>query len=173
MTQSTDLLKRVALAFLGQALPEKSALHETVKQTQKGLLATVVTGVLLASFLIFGCYGFYLYLISEGLSRHSAIILGALFLLMLTIISALIANNYLSGLQDTKEKLSPFSTNTLDESLSSKSSFQPSFEQLIQSFWDGFNEPQSKHPRQSSNVQRPCSFEDSDLANSNEKETMH
>jgi ABC-type transport system involved in multi-copper enzyme maturation permease subunit len=104
---TSTLLKRVGLAIIGQALPETSALEGMVKSVRRGLLATVVTGVLFGALLLLGCFGFYTLLISEGLSGTTAIVLSAGFLALMSIISGLIAEKHLSKVSKVKKKLSP------------------------------------------------------------------
>lgn len=108
MAQSSTLIKRLALAAVGQALPEASALSATLRVAQKGLLATVVAGVLLAGLIIVGLFGFYLYLVAAGVTQLTAIGIITLILFMLTVISGLVAERYLTKLPEVKQELSPF-----------------------------------------------------------------
>lgn len=128
-------MKRIALAFLGQALPEERQLQKNLHYAKRGLLATIVTGVLLSALLVFLCYGLYLFLKMQGVSPLISMGLGASFLLFLVIISGLVADRNFSKLENLKEDLSlfpqqqqPFSS---DVDISA----------LLQSFWDGLTTP--------------------------------
>lgn len=107
MAEGATIIKRLALAAVGQALPEQSALTDALKATQKGLMATVVAGVLIAAFLLLGVFGFYLLLRSEGVSLITSIVLIGAVLFMLSAITVLIAERYLSKAGEVKEKIDP------------------------------------------------------------------
>lgn len=125
----SELVKRLGLAVIGQALPKTSALSEIIRDVRRGLLATVITGVLVSSFVLLGCLGFYQFLIAEGLSSHATIGLSAGLLLLLTIISGLVAEKYISKASQAKEKLTPFA--------SEETGVETSIESLFQAFVDG------------------------------------
>lgn len=108
MTQSNSLMKKLALAAVGQALPETSALTASLKATQRGLLLTVVTGVFVAALLLLALFGFYLFLRSEGVSSLTAICLLSGLLFLLTIITGLMAERHLNKATEVKKELDPF-----------------------------------------------------------------
>jgi len=107
--QMQQLLKRFAMAMAGQALPETSALATVLKDAQRGMLATVVTGVLIASIVLLASFGFYLFLQAEAVGQGMAVGLTLGLLALLTIISGLLAGRYVSRTQRAKQKLGFFS----------------------------------------------------------------
>ncbi|GJM03545.1 MAG: hypothetical protein DHS20C08_20460 [Rhodomicrobium sp.] len=108
MSSGSTMLKKLAFAAVGQALPDKASLTASLRATQIGLVATVAFGVFVASFLLLGLFGFYLLLRAEGVSQLTSfgLITGLLF--MLTIITGLIAERYVSrASEDVTEQMDP------------------------------------------------------------------
>lgn len=143
----SDLIKRIGLAVVGQALPETSALNEIVRDVQRGLLATVITGVLASFLVLLGGFGFYRFLLSEGLSDLTALSLSAGLLFLLTVIGALISNKYISKASQAKEKLKPFSGSSLE-----KNTY---LEPLFQAFLEGFLKKETSVEKQSARTTYP------------------
>lgn len=129
-TITSNLIKRIGLAAIGQALPETSALRGIMKHARHGLLATVIAGVLLAAFMLLGCFGFYYFLITEGLSTGAAIGLSAGFIFMLAVISGFIAEKHFSKVEEAKQRLTSFPQSHSDNQL----------EKLLTSFLEGMLE---------------------------------
>ncbi|WP_417782259.1 hypothetical protein [Terasakiella pusilla] len=135
---TTEMMKRLGLAVLGYSLPETSTLRDLLQDARKGLLATVVMGVLIAAMLLLFCFGFYSFLMSEGVSVGLSLTISLFILSLLTFIAGLMANKHLARLEQTKEKLSPFEgeqsiTRLIDADL------------LLREFLAGFNQT-DKHP---------------------------
>lgn len=103
---TSRLLKQLGLAAMGQMLPDASALSPILGDMRKGLLATVVTGVLIASFLLLGCFAFYRFLSESGFSESASLAISAVILLMLALISGLFADKYISRTKRAKQDLS-------------------------------------------------------------------
>ncbi len=130
---TTEMMKRLGLAVLGYSLPETSTLRDLLQDARKGLLATVVMGVLIAAMLLLFCFGFYSFLMSEGVSVGLSLTISLFVLSLLTFIAGLMANKHLARLEQTKEKLSPFEgeqsiTRLIDADL------------LLREFLAGFNQ---------------------------------
>lgn len=136
MSSGSTMLKKLAFAAVGQALPDKACLTASLRSTQIGLVATVAFGVFVASFLLLGLFGFYLLLRAEGVSQLTSfgLITGLLF--MLTIITGLIAERYISkASDDVTEQMDP---------MTQVSDLAEPVEQIITAFLDGiFNQGRS------------------------------
>jgi len=76
-------MKRIGLAVIGRALPEASALSSILQDVRRGLLATVVVGVLISAFILLLCFRLYQYLLAEGVSPHAALVIAASWTLLL------------------------------------------------------------------------------------------
>ncbi len=143
MQSSTpELMKRLGLAVIGHVLPKTSALSDIIRDVHRGLLAAVITGVLLSSLVLLGCLMFYQFLIAEGLSHHGAVGLSAGLLFLLTIISGLIAEKYTSKAKQAKKKLTPFTADKTEANTAS-------IESLLQAFIDGLCEEKDSVKKQS------------------------
>lgn len=134
---TTEMMKRLGLAVLGYSLPETSTLRGLLQDARKGLLATVVMGVLIAAMLLLFCFGFYQFLLSEGVSVGISLSISLFILSLLTFIAGLMANKHVSRLEQTKEKLSPFEgeqsiTRLIDTDL------------LLKEFLAGFNQTEDR-----------------------------
>jgi len=140
---NSQWIGRLALALLGQALPEPSSLAGIIKDLRRGLLALVVAGVLVSAFIILGCFGLYHALLAQGVTTGMAIGIGAGAIVLMAIIFGLIAEKHLGRVSRAKQKLELFPDASLPADLS--------FEVLLSAFMNGFHEPETKpHPRSSS-----------------------
>ncbi|MGB1540155.1 MAG: hypothetical protein ACPG80_04285 [Rickettsiales bacterium] len=132
-----QLVKRLALAVVGQALPETSALATLMDDARKALLATVVTGVLLSALLLLAAFGLYLFLVEEGLAASTAVFLGAGMVLLLAIISGLIADRYTARTQRAKRKLGLFPPSDASKPSETRVELEP----VIEAFLNGLLHP--------------------------------
>lgn len=141
-SNTSEIMKRLGLAVIGQALPKTSALCEIINDLRLGLLATVITGVLVSSLVLLGCLLFYQFLITEGLTNHAAIGLSAGVLLLLSIISGLLAEKYISRTQKAKKKLAPLTSDDTEAN---------NVDSLFKAFIEGLCEEEAGSQKQPSN----------------------
>ena len=106
--QTKVLMKQLAIALMGQALPNTSVLSAIVDDLRKGIFAMIVAGTLVTALIVLCCFGFYTFLVMEGLSKMGAIGITALILLMVSIISFMQAQKYLARTSEAKNKLGFF-----------------------------------------------------------------
>lgn len=139
MQTSPELLKRLALGVIGQALPKASALSGMVQHVRRGLLATVVTGVLFSALLLLGCFSFYQFLLQSNISQAVALSFSAVLLFLLTITSGLVAEKYISKAAQQKQKLEIFPENNLKSAVD--------LEHLFQAFVNGLYEKDQPTPK--------------------------
>jgi hypothetical protein len=71
--ETRSLLLQVAIAVLAWILPSLSTLTSLAENFRKGMLATIVAGVLLSSLILLGIFGGYKLLLFNGLSNISAL----------------------------------------------------------------------------------------------------
>ncbi|WP_417320055.1 hypothetical protein [Emcibacter sp.] len=104
----SELLKRLALAVLGQALPEASALDDIFRHTRKGFLFTIVTGVLISAGLLLACFGFYRFLVTQGLTMAVALSISLGLLILMAVIATLIADRAFRRVEETRRRIGFF-----------------------------------------------------------------
>jgi len=129
--QKSTLIKQIGLALAGQILPDESALSGLASNIRKGLFATIVGGVLFAACVIAGVFGFYTFLIDEGISNIVATAICFSFLFLTSLLSMLFAKHYSRDVKNVKQKMSPSLGTNTDTILSD----------IVSAFVDGLNEP--------------------------------
>tara|TARA_B100001564_G_C20649203_1_gene675979 strand:- start:1112 stop:1624 length:513 start_codon:yes stop_codon:yes gene_type:complete len=102
-----EWIKRIGLGAIGLILPKVSILSSIVRDVRRAMLATVMTGVLLSSCVLLGCLGLYQFLIAQGLSNLAAMSISGGLLLLMTIISGLVAEKYISKAKRIDDTLTP------------------------------------------------------------------
>ena len=124
------LLKQLAAAAIGQALPQPTVLSRTFAHLRNSLIATTITGILSAALILFGCFEFYNFLLSEGLERSTVSLMTVGLLTMLIVIGGFVAAHYGKEVVKAKHSMSV---------LPQTSDLFAGAESLVTAFLRGFN----------------------------------
>ena len=108
-SEKSFFIERIIYAIIGQVLPKPSVLLAISKNIRKAMLATVVTGILIASLILLSCFGWYHFLLTQGVDKLPAITVTVVILVMLVIVAAVISEKYFNSLKSIKSELSLFS----------------------------------------------------------------
>lgn len=131
----TSTLTRLGLAVLGQALPKASALEAHARHAKSAVTYTIISAMLFTSIIVFGLYIVHTLLIAEGMSKIVALIVPAIFGLLIAIIMGQRADKNISRLSEIKTSLSLFPT---------KKGNPRFLEEVAVSFVQGLNTESSK-----------------------------
>lgn len=126
-----SLLIQLGLAVFAWALPSSHVLANLINHFRKGLLATIIAGVLTSSILLFSVFALYKMLLSYGVDEWASLGITFLALTLLSLISGYIAKRHFVKTATKTKNMSLFN---------SELNQQPSLESLIASFADGFME---------------------------------
>lgn len=96
MQQDTaDLLKRTAIALIGQGLPRLAVLSVMARHVKKGCFYLVASAILVSAFLVANLYALYEYLLWRGLSNLEAfLVVDGITLLFILIAKMLVCKHF-------------------------------------------------------------------------------
>lgn len=105
---NTQLLKRLGITALGQALPEASVLEDGLSATRSLIITSIIAGILCAALTLMGGYGFYHWLIAEGLSPGASFGVTAGILALISLLCLKRANDAIQQMSSVRKNLRPF-----------------------------------------------------------------
>jgi len=111
MADTSVTIKRIAIALLGQALPENGALAEILKNLRNSFIAIVIAGILISSLILLSCFSFFKLLIVKGFSQWAAIGITGLIIMLIAVLSGLSAQRYARKAKEVRDNMGLFSKN--------------------------------------------------------------
>ena len=91
---SKSLMVQIGLALLTWILPSSSTLTSLVNNLRKGLLATIITGVLSSSIILLAIYSAHQFLLKSGVEQWVSLLIVFVTLAIIVLISGKIAKNH-------------------------------------------------------------------------------